>query len=60
MILKTAIQAKEITENTEIMQVPPIFHVYPMGEVAINVNPVFFSVSSVFSVANCFSRAMDT
>ena len=36
------------------MRVAPIFHVHLMGEATINGNPLFFSVISVFSVANCF------
>ena len=35
-------------------QVLHIFNIYPMGEGIINDNPLFFSVNSVFSVANCF------
>jgi len=54
LTLKTAIQATEITEDTEMMRVPHIFHVHLMGEIAINGNQLFFSVNSVFSVANCF------
>ena len=37
-----------------MMRVSHIFNVHPMGEGAINNNPLFFSVNSVFSVANCF------
>ena len=37
-----------------MMRVPHIFNVYPMGEGVINAYPLFFSVNSVFSVANCF------
>ncbi len=37
-----------------MMRMPPIFHVHLTGEIAINGNPLFFSVNSVFSVANCF------
>ena len=36
------------------MRVPHIFNVYPTGERVINDNPLFFSVYSVISVANCF------
>ena len=37
-----------------MMQVPFNFHVHLKGESAISGKRLFFSVSSVFSVANCF------
>ena len=37
-----------------MMRVSHIFYVYPMGEEVINDNLLFFSVGSVFSVANSF------
>ena len=37
-----------------------IFHVHLMGEWIINDNPLFFSVNSVFSVANCFLQVQWT
>jgi len=51
MILKTAIQATEITEDTEMKRVSHVFSVRLMGEVNIYGTPIF-SVNSVFSVAN--------
>ena len=36
------------------MQVSSIFHIYPMGELAIHGNPLLFSVGSVSSVASSF------
>ena len=40
--LKTAVQATEITEDTENVRIPHVFHIHLMGEVAINDNPWFF------------------
>ncbi len=45
---KTAIQATEFTEDTEMKRVPGS----PMDEVNIYDNQLYFSVISVFSVAN--------
>ena len=45
MNLKTSTQATEITEDTEMKSVSP----------NIYFKALFFSVYSVFSVANCFS-----
>jgi hypothetical protein len=50
--LKTAIPATEITEDTEMKRVLHIFPVHLMGEANTCGNPWFFSVLSVFSVAN--------
>ena len=51
---ENAVQATEITEDTEKARVSHVFHVHLMGKVVINDNPLFLSVNSVFSVANCF------
>jgi 7,8-dihydro-6-hydroxymethylpterin-pyrophosphokinase len=41
MNLKKAIQATEITEDTEMKRVSPIFSVPPMGEANAYGNPFF-------------------
>ncbi len=52
MNLKKAIQATEITEDTEMKRVSPIFPAHLMGEANSHNNHCFSSVNSVFSVAN--------
>ena len=56
MSLKTALQATEFTENTEMKLV---MRIYPITEQVKTIFTVgdeaFTSVSSVLSVANCFS-----
>ena len=51
---KTSIQATEIAENTEVKRVFGCFCIHLMGETVGPATPCFFSVFSVFSVANYF------
>ena len=52
MKLKTAIQATEDTEDTEMKRISHVFSICPMGEANIYGKPFFPSMNSVFSVAN--------
>ena len=47
-------QATEFTENTEIMRASRIFSTHLITEPNTYRDSLFFSVNSVFSVANCF------
>jgi len=52
MILKTAIQATEVTEDTEMKRVSHVFPAHLIGEAIFSATHCFYSVLSVFSVAN--------
>jgi hypothetical protein len=55
--LKTTMPATESTEDTEMKRVPAIVPVHLMKEQYLCQPICFFSVNSVFSVANLFFQA---